>query len=328
MLYNDVIYGPTTIDAPVLLTLLKTDALQRLRGVMQHGISGLLGVTSPTTRLEHSLGAMILTRRMGASLEEQIAALLHDVSHTAFSHVIDYVFNDHENQSYHDTQKEKFVAGTAIPAVLAHYGYDWREFLDEENFPLLEQRAPRLCADRLDYFLRDAVPLGLAAVDDISAALQSLVVARGRIAVRDRKAAQWLAYTFLDADDASWSNFDEVGLYELTARAIRTGFQVGAITPADLWRTDEPMWAKLHAHPDLGLREQLARIKPATRFVWDKKNPDFWVSTKLRSIDPDVVVAGALRPLSTLDEDFAQHRQKYLERKGGKWPMRVVRERD
>jgi HD superfamily phosphohydrolase len=34
---------------------------------------------------------MLLVRRLGASLEEQIAALLHDVSHTAFSHVIDSV---------------------------------------------------------------------------------------------------------------------------------------------------------------------------------------------------------------------------------------------
>ncbi len=34
---------------------------------------------------------MMLVNRLGGSLEEQIAALLHDVSHTAFSHVIDYV---------------------------------------------------------------------------------------------------------------------------------------------------------------------------------------------------------------------------------------------
>ncbi len=323
MLYNDIIYGQVTIDEPVLLALLETDAMQRLKGVLQHGISGLIGVTVPTTRLEHSLGVMILVQRLGASLEEQIAALLHDVSHTAFSHVIDYVFDDHENQSYHDTKKEGFVAQTEIPAALAKFGYDWRDFLDEENFPLLEQPSPRLCADRLDYFLRDSIPLGLATKAEVRFALNSLVVAKGRIAVTNLRAAQWLGYTFIAADDASWSNFDEVGLYELTARAIRTGFCVGAITQADLWGTDEPMWAKLHSHPDPGLQEQLALIKPETRFVWDEENPTFRVNTKLRAIDPDVVVEWKLRPLSTLDADFAQHRREYLGRKGGVWPMRV-----
>lgn len=40
---------------------------------------------------------MLLNRQLDASMEEQIVALLHDVSHTAFSHVIDYVFDDHDN---------------------------------------------------------------------------------------------------------------------------------------------------------------------------------------------------------------------------------------
>jgi len=55
-------------------------------------------------------------------------------------------------------------------------------------------------------------------------------------------------------------------------------------------------------------------------------NPTFRVSTKLRSIDPDVVVNGRLVPLSQLDPDFAAHRQAYLSSKTGKWPMRVVRD--
>ena len=37
---------------------------------------------------------MLLIKKLGGSVEEQIAGLLHDVSHTAFSHVIDYVFDN------------------------------------------------------------------------------------------------------------------------------------------------------------------------------------------------------------------------------------------
>jgi hypothetical protein len=324
MVYDDVVYGSEKIEEPVINTLLETAVLQRLKGILQHGISAMIGITSPITRWEHSLGAMILVRRMGASLEEQIAALLHDVSHTTFSHVIDYVFDGHDSQSYHDEEKEVYVAGTEIPQILAGFGYDWRDFIDEEPFSLLEQPSPRLCADRLDYFLRDSLPLELATPDEIVFALDSLVVSENRIAVNNLQAAQWLGYTFMACDDASWANFREVGIYEVTAQAIRRGLAVGAITEADFWLTDEPTWAKLHAHPDVELQSLLRLVAADTKFVWDEDNPTFWVSTKLRAIDPDVVVDGELRPLSTLDPAFAQHRQDYLTRKKGKWPMRVI----
>lgn len=322
--YDDPIYGSVQISEPVLLDLIASQAVQRLHGVLQHGISGLIGITGAITRFEHSMGAMLLVRRLGGSVAEQIAALLHDISHTAFSHVIDYVFNDHDGQSFHDRMQTTYVAQTDIPGILAGYGYDWTEFMAEADFPLLEQPAPRLCADRIDYFLRDSEGLQLATTAEIAFALAHLVVTGGRIATNDLAAARWLGYTYMRADDKSWANFFEVGIYELTAQAIRTGLQVGAITEADFWGTDKPVWSKLMAHPDPRLQAQVALVSPHTRIVWDAESPDFWVSTKIRSIDPDVVVAGEIRPLSTLDPDFAQFRAAYLQRKQGKWPMRIV----
>lgn len=324
LLYEDLIYGQVTITEPVLAALMNTAVLQRLKGIMQHGISGLIGVTAPISRYEHSVGAMLLVRRLGGSLAEQMAALLHDASHTAFSHVIDYVVDGHDHQSYHDEMKEHYLGQTEVPALLAEYGYAWQDFLDESAFPLLEQPSPRLCADRLDYFLRDAQALGLAKTVQIQFVLDSLVVGHGRIAVNNLDAARWLAYTFIQADDASWANFREVGLYEVTAQAIRRALALGVIHEADFWLTDAPFWDKLHDGRDAELQEWLALITPDTQFEWDEANPTFRVSTKLRAIDPDVLLNGQMVPLSTLDADFAHHRQDYLQRKQGKWPMRIV----
>ena len=55
MEYVDEIYGPEQITEPVLRDLIDSAAVQRLRGVLQHGISGLIGVTSPITRFDHSV---------------------------------------------------------------------------------------------------------------------------------------------------------------------------------------------------------------------------------------------------------------------------------
>ena len=324
MQYHDRIYGSAQVNQPVLNDLMQTTAVQRLQGVLQHGISGLLGITCPVSRFEHSMGVMLLVRRLGAPLEEQMAALLHDVSHTAFSHVIDYVFDGHDSQSYHEDMKESYVAGTDLPAVLAGHGYDWRDFLQEESFPLLEQPSPALCADRLDYFLRDSLDLDLATGDEVQSALSHLAVHQGRVAVDDVSTARWLGYTFIQADQVSWANFREVGLYELTARAIKTGQRLGAITEADIWSTDEQLWARLRMCDDPELQRQVVLISPDTQFAWDEANPTFRISTKLRTIDPDVLVAGRLRPLSAIDGELARPRSDYLSSKRGKWPMRVL----
>ncbi len=324
MRYEDAVYGSVEIVEPVLLDLLDAAAVRRLAHILQHGISGLIGVTAPITRLDHSLGAMLLVQRLGGSLTEQIAALLHDVSHTAFSHVIDYVFNDHDEQGYHERMKMTWIARSDLPGVLARHGYDWQYVAHEESFALLEQPAPALCADRLDYFLRDSAPLKLIASTDLVHVLAHLIVHQGRIAVDDLEVARFLADTFIAADEASWANLSEVGLYELTARAIRRGLEIGAVSEADLWSTDAVLWGKLVGCDDAGLQEWLRLVSPDTRFVWDDARPTFWVSTKIRTIDPDVLIGGDCRPLSAWDEAFAARRQDYLARKQGRWPIRVI----
>lgn len=324
MQYDDPLYGKVEITEAVLLDLVASEAVQRLRGISQHGITALLGITPPFSRLDHSIGAMLLVRRLGAPIKEQVAALLHDVSHTAFSHVIDFVFDDHSGQSYHEEKMEEVVAKSDIPEILNRYGMGWREFLDESKFPLLEQPSPALCADRLDYFLRDLEFLRLANAAEARAALDSLHVMEGRIVVSDSDAARWLAYTFIEADRASWSNFRDVGLYQLTAEAIKIATQCGLIGETDLWGSDDTLWGKLQSasHPEI--KALVDRITPGTRFTWDEHHPAFRVAIKVRSIDPPVTDGRSVAPLSSLDPAFGKYRNEYLAGKHGQWPMGVV----
>lgn len=324
MIIYDRIYGQIELAEPLLIDLLKTRALCRLEDVLQHGISALVGITSRTTRLEHSIGAMLLVRRLGASLPEQIAALLHDISHTALSHVIDYVYARHDSQSYHDEMKAWYVEQSDIPAILAHYGYDWHDVLHEDAFSLLEQPSPALCADRLDYFLRDGLDLGVLDETEIAYILHHLTVFDGRIVVNDVAAARLLAYGYLGADEASWSNFREVGLYEVTAQALRLALQRNIITNADFWGTDATLWHMLQQSNDPDLHYYLSFVNSGTEFVRDETRPHFCVTTKIRTIDPDVWQEGGLRRFSILDPAFANYRQQYLAQKQGQWPIRVV----
>lgn len=324
MQYDDSLYGRVQITEGLLLELISSDAMQRLKGISQHGITALLGITPPFTRFDHSIGAMLLVRRLGASIEEQAAALLHDVSHTAFSHVIDFVFDDHSGQSYHEERMEEIVANSDIPAILQRHGMDWHGFLDETKFPLLEQPSPALCADRLDYFFRDLEFLKLANGAEIRAALASLEVMEGRIVVSNPDVARWLAYTFIEADRASWSSFREVGLYQLTAEAIKVASQSGLIVEADLWGSDDALWEKLRSADHPAVSDLVKLITPGTRFTWNEERPTFRVTTKVRSIDPPIADGKSAVPLSAFDPVYRQYRNEYLASKGGQWPMGVV----
>ena len=221
--------------------------------------------------------------------------------------------------------RNRISSSSDVPEVLARHGYDWRDFLHEEEYTLLEQPSPRLCADRLDYFLRDSRDLGLSTLDQIRHALDHLVVHDERIGVDEVDVARWLAYTFIAADKASWANFREVGLYEVTARSIKAAMQIGAITEDDFWGTDEQLWRKLHAIDDPDVQRQLALVSPATRFEWDEVNPTFRVSTKLRTIDPDVLIDNRFQcRCRCWMSEFAHYRAEYLSSNSGKWPMRVL----
>ena len=324
MEYQDRIYGHTAIVEPVLLDILQSSPMQRLRGILQHGITGLIGICSQTSRLEHSIGTMLLVKQLDGSLEEQIAALLHDVSHTVFSHVIDHVYNRPHTQCFHETVKKRYIAESELPGILKAHGYDWLDFVDEAPYTLLEQPAPALCADRVDYLCRDCVDLNLLGRDDLEFILGSLEAADGLTVCRDVNAAEKMADCYMAADHASWSNFREVGLYEVTARVIRRGLRTKVISKAELWSSDKTVWEKLKNSDDRKMRHMIRFVSPKTRFVWDAENPTFRIVSKIRTIDPHIKTASGIAKLSDLNASFRRKRIDYLKRKERELPIRVV----
>lgn len=102
MIVEDSVFGKFEVKEPVLIELLNSKAMQRLKMISQVGIPDKYYSYGCGSRYEHSLGVLFLLKKLDASLEEQVAGLLHDVSHTAFSHVADWVFGTKENENYQD----------------------------------------------------------------------------------------------------------------------------------------------------------------------------------------------------------------------------------
>ncbi len=108
MEWTDRVYGEATIDDPEVLALIACPTFQRLKGIKQAGPSAFAYPFKTVTRFEHSLGVYLLLRRLGAGVREQIAGLLHDISHTAFSHAVDFIISS-EEQDHHEKLKPMFL---------------------------------------------------------------------------------------------------------------------------------------------------------------------------------------------------------------------------
>src|SRR3954454_25011950 len=128
MHWNDRVYGEVTIDDPRLLALIACPTFQRLKGIRQAGPSAFAFPFKTVTRYEHSLGVYLLLRTLGADLREQVAGLLHDLSHTAFSHAVDFVFAP-EEQNYHEQLKDQFLHRDDIIAGLRPLGLSPADFV-------------------------------------------------------------------------------------------------------------------------------------------------------------------------------------------------------
>ncbi len=246
MTINDDVYGVQTIDDPVVLELLETPAMQRLKQIHQYGAYYKNQPKWKGSRYDHSVGVYLLLRSYGAPREECIYGLLHDVGHMAFSHVADFVFDRTLEQDVGDKATEAYVMGrTQIPALLQKNGISAQTVLSKDHFPLAERSAPDLCADRIDYTFRDGLAFGIIQKEDIGRYLEHLKADGDYWVFDDLAVARDYAEDVYMMVESFWTPAWGVFMYILMAKAIRRGFDLGVITKDDLWEDDETVWKKL-----------------------------------------------------------------------------------
>ncbi|PWS30140.1 HD domain-containing protein [Pedobacter paludis] len=242
---NDFLYGKMEFPQ-VFEDLLNTDALKRLAGVHQSGAIYLVNPDICHSRLEHAIGVMMLIRLLGGSELEQIAGLLHDVSHTAFSHVGDYVF-DNTDENYHEQIFDEVVTNSEIPQVLNNHGYSIAQIVTGK-FTILEQPLPLLCADRLDYTLRDGIYAGVFSRQRAKQFLSSIILKNGKIAVTTEADADWINLSFKKLNNEVF----KLPLYLYAngkmAEIIKDFIKKGILTKGDLFKTDTMLLNKIRSN--------------------------------------------------------------------------------
>ena len=303
MQIHDRVYGEVQIDNPVLIELMHSAPLQRLKRINQAGVAQYVLPRKNITRYEHCVGVMILLKRLGASLEEQIAGLLHDVPHTAFSHVIDFVFAS-ERHDYHENFLEKIVMASEIPEIIKRYGLSLPTILDETNFLLLEREIPDLCSDRVDYSLRDMLAY-VGHPERIQYYLLHLINHNNEIMFNDQQAAVSFAQDYLMMNESCWAHPKEVAMCQVMADAIKIALKEGILTEESLFSDDETVYRLLKEsmHPEI--LKILHHLQPGFDIVIDPVDYDFFTKTKLRMVDPKFINSNGMEQRVTeINSDY------------------------
>jgi HD superfamily phosphohydrolase len=133
-IFNDPVYGFITIPDEILFDVIEHPYMQRLRRIMQLGLSHLVYPGALHTRFHHVVGATHLMslavetiRKKGFEItpEEEravlLAILLHDIGHGPFSHALEYdIVNNvnHEKISGYFIQELAKVFGEDVERAL------------------------------------------------------------------------------------------------------------------------------------------------------------------------------------------------------------------
>jgi uncharacterized protein len=252
--HNIIRLRTNTDEGQLMMRLIDAPEFQRLRRIKQLGLGLYTYQGAEHSRFTHSLGAFHLMTRVLNRLGEQhnilesdrvaalAAALLHDVGHGSFSHVMEKVLGFHHEKW---TVQVALSDETEIGRLLRSYSAD----LPEKVAGIIEGKfqpaalgqlvSSQLDVDRMDYLLRDSLMTGAKyGIYDLEWIINALaideehdriyVAARGLYAVEEYLQARY--YMFRQVYFHRTLRSAEAVLRSVLRRALR------------LLETQQPVW--------------------------------------------------------------------------------------
>lgn len=180
-IYRDPVHNIIRLQADtpenrLLIRLIDTAEFQRLRRIRQLGLALFTYQGAEHSRFTHSLGALHLAARIldkfSAKYEisdfdrlaVRAAALLHDVGHGAFSHVMENVLGfHHEDFTVQAVLSEETEIGKALRSFSEELPARVASVINGDFRPaaLAQLISSQLDVDRMDYLLRDSLMTGV-----------------------------------------------------------------------------------------------------------------------------------------------------------------------
>jgi len=324
MIIKDRLLGTFEINHPAVVEIINSKTFQRLKGISLGGYyPAHPDVAHKVSRFEHSVGVYLLLKKFGASVEEQLSGLIHDVSHSAFSHTIDYIINaETHSQDYQESIHRDFILNCDIAPILEKHGFNPESIIDTTQFKLLEQDYPNLCADRIDNGLRGAINFPEYNKENINKIVSSLAVSNSIFVFNNIEGAELFYKLFEQGNKEFWSGYRSAIMFSMDKRLFKYAIEKNYIQYSDFYSlTDCEIIEKLKNYQSTD--KTISRMfnylneKDCTLFC-NKNNSTFEdnINCKFRRVDPLIIQDGSLCRLSDINpkvkNDFKNNTPEYL----------------
>lgn len=108
--------------------------------------------------LDHSVAVSLIIWHFTHDKRQALAGLFHDVATPAFKHCIDFLNEDHISQESTESLTSDFINKSAdVAELLDRDRITLAEIADYHIYPIADNDAPKLSADRLEYTLANAL---------------------------------------------------------------------------------------------------------------------------------------------------------------------------
>lgn len=208
------------------------------------------------SRFEHSLTTALITWKFTKSKRQTLAALFHDVSTPCFSHVIDYMNKDYENQESTEEKTESILRNCKrLKALLKEDNLNLEDVLDFKNYTIVDNHRPKLCADRIDGIILTSLgwtkTLKMSEALNIFSGLKVMINEDNEkeIGVTSPELANRLCDLNREIDIVCHSNEDNY-MMELLAEITKYAIDKGYITYDNLYEYNEEKLMKLLCSSD------------------------------------------------------------------------------
>lgn len=190
--FRDPIYGYVEVEYKIILDLIDSREVQRLRRIRQLSGVSMVFQTAEHSRFVHALGTyqmanLVLKNVEGINeLSEYekvlflIVALLHDVGHGPYSHAFESVLNvSHEIMSCNIILSNLTEVNKILSSYNSNLPKDIVDIISKNSkFKIIEElTSSQLDVDRLDYLSRDAYFTGATYGNiDVNRLLRSMII--------------------------------------------------------------------------------------------------------------------------------------------------------
>lgn len=324
MIIKDKLLGNIQIENQIIIDLIKTPQLQRLKNIsLGSYYPAYPDVAHKANRFEHSVGVFYLLNKFNATLEEQIAGLIHDVSHSAFSHTIDYILNEDKNLSYRQTHQDnihnEFILNSDICEILNKYNIDINLVLNG-TFQLLDNEYPNLCADRIDNGLRCALNIENYDYKNIRKILEGLTVYNNSFVFKNVESAQIFYDLFQYGNEYYWANEKSAVMFFLNKQLFKHALNKGYLSKDDFYKcNDKEVIEKIEKYKDD------CELKKFINYLHEKDYKQFLINNsqknseeilcKFRRVNPYVMDNKKIKFLSfynrKIEKDLIENTPQY-----------------